>query len=395
MSGSRIARCEACGSTDLSVFYQQARVPVHSCLLVDNRDEALRFPTGDIELAFCDDCGFIMNVAFDPSVHDYSDRYEETQQFSGRFRDFARDLAQRWIDRYDLHGRHCFEIGCGKGSFLEELCVLGGNRGTGIDPSFRADRVEANAHVQFVADFYDERYGPIDADAVICRHTLEHIPAVYDFMRTVRAGIGDSLDTVVLWEVPDVTRVLADTAFWDVYYEHCSYFGAGSLEALFTRTGFEVIECFLDFDDQYLVLEARPVATPITTPPRRQWVADHQNLRELTRGFATDVDHCVRTWRNDLDEARRRGERVVIWGAGSKGVSYLTALRLGDEIDCAVDINPHKAGKFMAGTGHEIVVPEALVEREPDVVVVMNAIYRDEIAHTLDELGLHPKLVTV
>jgi hypothetical protein len=49
----------------------------------------------------------------------------------------------------------------------------------------------------------------------------------------------------------------------------------------------------------------------------------------------------------------------------------------------------------MAGTGHEIVVPEALVEREPDVVVVMNAIYRDEIAHTLDELGLHPKLVTV
>jgi len=49
----------------------------------------------------------------------------------------------------------------------------------------------------------------------------------------------------------------------------------------------------------------------------------------------------------------------------------------------------------MAGTGHEIVGPKALVDREPDVVVVMNPIYRDEIAHTLDELGLHPKLVTV
>ena len=395
MSGARLVRCCACGSSDLSVFYEQTHVPVHSCLLVDDRDEALRFPTGDLELAFCDDCGFIMNVAFDRSVHDYSARYEETQQFSPRFQDFARDLAQRWVDRYDLHGRHCFEIGCGKGSFLEALCELGGNRGTGIDPSFRADRVQANADVTFVADFYDERYGRIDADAVICRHTLEHIPAVYDFMHTVRSGIGDALDTVVLWEVPDVARVLADTAFWDVYYEHCSYFSAGSLESLFTRTGFEVVECFLDFDDQYLVLEARPVAVPITTPPRRQWVADLQHLRELTRDFAAAVDRRVHTWRSDLDEARRRGERVVIWGAGSKGVSYLTALRLGDEIDCAVDINPHKAGKFMAGTGHEIVVPESLVGREPDVVVVMNPIYRDEIGRRLDELGLHPKLVTV
>jgi len=395
MSSSSRPACLACGSTDVSVFYEQSHVPVHSCLLVDDREEALRFPTGDLELAFCDDCGFIMNVAFDRSVHDYSARYEETQQFSPRFQDFARDLARRWIDRYDLHGRHCFEIGCGKGSFLEELCTLGHNRGTGIDPSFRADRIEANADVTFVADFYDERYGRIDADAVICRHTLEHIADVHDFMRTVRVGIGDALDTIVLWEVPDVTRVLSDTAFWDVYYEHCSYFGAGSLEALFVRTGFEVVECFTDFDDQYLVLEARPVATPSTLPPRRQWVADLQHLGELAGGFAAAVDARVRTWRTYLDDARRRGERVVIWGAGSKGVSYLTALRLGDEIDCAVDVNPHKAGKFMAGTGHEIIGPEALVDREPDVVVVMNPIYRDEIARTLDELELPPKLVTV
>jgi hypothetical protein len=395
MSGARHPQCLACASDQLSVFYAQSRVPVHSCLLVDDRDEALGFPTGDIELAFCDECGFIMNLAFDRSVHDYSARYEETQQFSPRFQDFAHDLARRWIDRYDLHDRHCFEIGCGKGSFLEAMCALGGNRGTGIDPSFRADRVEPTSGVTFVSEFYDERYGPIGADAVICRHTLEHIPEVFDFMRTVRTGIGDALDTVVLWEVPDVTRVLADTAFWDVYYEHCSYFGSGSLAALFERTGFEVLECFTDFDDQYLVLEARPRSGPSRALPRRQWIADHQRLRQLTREFATAVDERTRAWRSDLDEACRRGERVVIWGAGSKGVSYLTALRLGDEIEYAVDVNPHKAGKFMAGTGHAIVGPDALLEREPDVVVVMNPIYRDEIARMLDELGLHPKLVTV
>jgi hypothetical protein len=384
--------CRACGSPGLVHFYEQRGVPVHSCLLVDDREEALAFPTGDIELALCSRCGFIMNTAFDSSVHDYSARYEETQEFSPRFQHFAHELAQRWVDRYDLHGRKCFEIGCGKGSFLEAICALGHNRGVGIDPSFLADRGHASDDVEFVADFYDNRYGPIDADAVICRHTLEHIPDVQDFMETVREGIGDRCDTVVLFELPDVTRVLCDTAFWDVYYEHCSYFSAGSLARLFERTGFAVLDCFVDFDGQYLILEAVPERR---VAPARKAADDRDHVRALADGFASSVEQRITAWTADLDAARRRGASVVIWGAGSKGVAYLTALGLTDEIECAVDINPHKAGKFMAGTGHRIVQPEALVEIRPDVVVVMNPIYRAEIASTLGDLGLHPELVTV
>ena len=83
----------------------------------------------------------------------------------------------------------------------------------------------------------------------------------------------------------------------------------------------------------------------------------------------------------------------MIWGAGSKGVSFLTNLGLRDEISYAVDINPYKTGKFMAGSGHEIVAPEFLVEYRPDLVVAMNPIYLGEIRATLDGLGLQPELI--
>ena len=60
-----------------------------------------------------------------------------------------------------------------------------------------------------------------------------------------------------------------------------------------------------------------------------------------------------------------------------------------------VDINPHKCGRFLAGSGHEIVGPEALVALRPDVVVVMNAIYVAEIGASLRGLGLAPEIVAL
>ena len=47
----------------------------------------------------------------------------------------------------------------------------------------------------------------------------------------------------------------------------------------------------------------------------------------------------------------------------------------------------------MAGTGHEVVPPEVLREYGPDLVIVMNPVYVDEIRGTLAELELQPRLL--
>ncbi|MCB1270166.1 MAG: methyltransferase domain-containing protein [Microthrixaceae bacterium] len=389
--------CAACGSTDTEAFHSQHSIPTNSCLLLADREEAESYPTGDMELRFCRNCGFIGNALFDPALSEYSSRYEETQGFSERFNDFARDLAKRWVDKYSLAGRTVLEIGCGKGEFLEMMCEAGVGHGIGIDPSAHPDRLtsEAASRIEWITDRYSEKYSDLSADAVVCRHTLEHISDVGDFMRMVRASIGDRLDTVVLFELPDVKRVLEEVAFWDVYYEHCSYFSAGSLARLFRATGFEVLEVGLEYDDQYLIIEARPSA--VTPAPGEPFGIedDMEDLAAAVSHFGESYTAMVDKWRSEMTRRASAGERAVIWGAGSKGVAYLTALGLGDEVPFAVDINPHKHGMYMAGTGQRIVAPEQLRTDPPDLVVVMNPVYLDEIGSDVRGMGLDAQVVAV
>ena len=113
--------CKSCSATGLSAFYKTSNHPVHSCVLTSTREKALEFPKGEIALGFCDECGFISNLAFDPSKVDYSQPYEDQQSFSQRFNVFAQGLAGRLIEKYSLYDKHVVEIGCGKGDFFALL----------------------------------------------------------------------------------------------------------------------------------------------------------------------------------------------------------------------------------------------------------------------------------
>jgi hypothetical protein len=85
-------------------------------------------------------------------------------------------------------------------------------------------------------------------------------------------------------------------------------------------------------------------------------------------------------------------QRVVVWGSGSKGITYLNMLPAAASIHYAVDINPRKQGMHITGTGQRIVGPAFLADYNPDAVIVMNPLYIDEIRQTLNELGVTPAM---
>jgi SAM-dependent methyltransferase len=181
---SNDAFCPACGSPRPHHFFQQPRVPVHATQLLSTPAEAAAYPMGEMRLAFCSQCAFITNTAYDAVRLDYSGNHEESQSFSPHFRAFARELARRWIEQYELRGKTALEIGCGKGDFLATMLEEGIHHAIGVDPGARPERMTgpAAARVEWVLENFTPALGEREPDAIVCRHTLEHIHSVRAFL---------------------------------------------------------------------------------------------------------------------------------------------------------------------------------------------------------------------
>jgi len=371
-------------------------VPVICNQLHDDPASAQSARKGNLTLLFCDHCGLIFNDAFDSNAIDYDSGYDNALHFSPLFEQFARRLAQRLIETYDLRGEKIFEIGCGDGYFLDLMVRSGAGSGKGFDPSAppRSANEAAAARVEIVSEHFrpgakqiDEPYG-----ALLCRHVLEHIPEPVPFLQEIRDAIGDR-NCLVYFEVPNASWMLRSRSLWDVIYEHVTYWTAPSLEALLRRAGFTPVSIRTDYNDQYLMIEAYPAM------PEPSWTAPEQAIdavREEVSQFSSYADGMINEWRERLRDLKAKDKRAVIWGAGSKGVTFANIF--GSEsaaIAGLVDVNSRKIGRFVPGAALPVVEPSQLPDMRPDLIIVANPIYTDEIRQTVGSLGLAPELEAI
>jgi hypothetical protein len=98
-------------------------------------------------------------------------------------------------------------------------------------------------------------------------------------------------------------------------------------------------------------------------------------------------------WRRRIARIVEDGGRPVLWGAGSRGVQFLTLADPDGRLSAVVDLNPRKWGRFLPVTGHLVQSFETLADIRPTVVVITNPSYRTEIATELRRLGLDAEIL--
>ena len=341
-------------------------------------------PVGDLALACCDECSLVFNRLFDPALGEIGARYESSQGASGTFGAFADALARRWIEQHALVGKTVLEVGCGSGDFLRRLVSNGVARAIGIDPF--ADEGKNSPHLSMTAAPFDDRSVGIEADALVCRHTLEHVQDVRGFLGRVRQWAGADPRRVVLFELPAGERVFAERAFWDVYYEHCNYFTEATLRDAVELAGFEVLALERVYGEQYLTLEARAARTPhrSASPTRAAVAVAQAAYRAYGDAVRASTAHC----QAELERLQSSAAPLMLWQAASKTVGFLSMLADPSVVDSAVDLSAERHGKFLPGSGLAVHSPAELLRLRPGNIVLMNPIYLAEVTSQVREMGL-------
>ena len=382
--------CPVCGGTRTAEFLRRDQVPVHQNLVIAGELQARAAPRGTLAMVVCDGCGFVFNRAFDPDQLAYGQDYDNTQSHSIMFDGYLDQLVDQLVNQHGVRGASVVEVGCGKGHFLRKLVLFpgAGNRGFGFDPTYVGPQSDLAGRLLFRRCFYDASCAEVAADFVVCRHVIEHVPDPLLLLRAVRAALGNSPAARVFFETPCVEWILRHQVLWDFFYEHCSLFSQASLRLAFERCGFVVEQVQHVFGGQYLWLEAR-LSTPSEALPA---VAAKETSR-LAHAYGAGEQLLRRTWLSRLD-ALKAGGKLALWGAGAKGVTFANLVDPDcSSFDCVVDINPNKQGCFVPGTGHAIVAPAALAQRNVRNIILMNPNYALENRALLAAAGCDANLI--
>ncbi len=385
--------CDACGEAELVGFADLGDIPVLCGVHWADAGEAAASPVGRMSLAYCPACAYVRNLAFDPAVMVYDTTMDTNLHFSPAFQAFSEELVHHLAGRFSLPGRLVLDIGCGQGEFLRELCRAGGCHGVGYDAMYAGPTGPDPSGATFHSGFAPRGAELPPFDVVTSRHWFEHLEDPYEFLRDLREQAGDRPVYGYL-EVPDACYDLA-TAGWEVIYPHVSYFDAYSLRRIVERAGWRVEDTGTLFSGMFRFIEISANVSGDRLGKADLPTADDrdQQLRAVA-GFAERHFAERERWQSRIAELVAADARPVLWGAGSRGVQFLTYGDPDRRLAAVVDLTPRKWGRYLPQTAHRVDPPSTLTELQPSAVIITNPAYRNEIASSLAELGVSAEILT-
>lgn len=227
---------------------------------------------------------------------------------------------------------------------------------------------------------------------------FQHTAPIESFVE----GIALSLDKFGIWclEFPYWKTSIETNQFDQVYHEHVYYYLVEPLTKLLKKYNLQVI---------------KSVPYPIHGGTMRllishigglgeSWQQCHYSVPPTLAAEQFAVEDYIK-WgeniKNNIGKSKEfilslkdKGAKIAGFGAAAKGCIYLNAAQIGyNQIDYIVDDTNIKQGKFVPGTGIEVVSREKLKTNPVDYIIILAHNFSEYIIKSLRQDGYKGKFI--
>lgn len=346
-----------------------------------------KFP---LQVCCCDNCGhYQLNETVDPErlFRHYLFVAGTSKVNVEHFRKYAHTIYNHGFHK-NKRKLKALDIASNDGTLLQHLKNLGVDV-LGIDPAKNiADEATKNG-IPTIPEFFTEEYSHEllakygQFDIITANNVFAHVPDMIGFIKGVRNLLNRS--GVFSFEVSYFGDVCDKTLFDTIYHEHTSYHTITPLKNFLSTYGLEI--CSVErIDTHGGSIRVHVIRDDINYNPfidnysLNIMLTEEKYIQLRVLKLAQDIQQLGTDLNNQLKAIKQNGQSIAIYGTPAKATTLMYALNIDESIiDFAVEDAPLKQGTFTPGKHIPVFSFSTLLEKKPDVVLILAWNFADSI----------------
>jgi cyclopropane fatty-acyl-phospholipid synthase-like methyltransferase len=257
-----------------------------------------------------------------------------------------------------------------------------------IDPSKNLTEICRNRGIPTINNFFTlELSNTIDGkfDIVTSTNVFQHLKDINSFVRGVFNILKD--DGVWILEFPYWIHDMKTNQFDQIYHEHMYYHSIKPIKLMMIKHGLKIVNISKQNIHGGTL---RLVICKESSKLEKDFTIECFSQFEKKYGLEYHIEWGMRI-KEQIDKSKKfiknlknDGNIIYGFGAAAKGCIYLNAMELTDnDIEYIIDDTDIKQGKFVPGTGIEIVSRKILTKNKPDYILILAHNFADYIIESL------------
>ncbi|WP_340297142.1 MULTISPECIES: class I SAM-dependent methyltransferase [unclassified Roseobacter] len=398
-------KCRHCKSPLIHEFIDLGFAPPSNAYLTaaDLKKPEQYYP---LKVKVCDHCWLVQTEDYAQATELFLADYAYFSSTSDSWVAHAKAYCEKMIRNLRL-SRNSFviEVASNDGYLLKNF-LAAGIPALGVEPTASTAEVAEKLGIPVIREFFSAALGQKlaqqgkEADLIVGNNVYAHVPDINDFTNGLKKVL-KSNGTITL-EFPHLMKLIEHAQFDTIYHEHFSYLSLYTVGHIFSASGLRVwhVETLPTHGGSLRIYgchagDARKTTESVQVVLEKEAELGLQSLSPFVE-FQPRADRIKNELLGFLLKQKSSGKTVAAYGAAAKGNTLLNYAGVkSDLLPFVCDAAVSKQGKFMPGSHIPILEPQALIEAQPDYVLILPWNISEEVNSRLAQEMPASQFVTV